>query len=90
MVRKRKSRKSSKVQKVQIVRKRSRKRGPRLNALLKPKLMVKMQYCDTISLNPGAAAITSHVFRAGSIFDPDLTGTGQLFIILDCARHYTG
>ncbi len=63
--------------------KRKRRRGPKLGALLKPKLMVKLRYVDTISIDPGAAATISHVFRANSIFDPDLTGTGHQPLLHD-------
>jgi len=42
-----------------------------------------MRYSDTITLNPGTAAITSHVFRVNSIFDPDLTGTGHQPLLHD-------
>ncbi len=73
-----------KIQKVQIVKaKRKRKRGPKIGALLKPKLMVKLRYVDTITIDPGAAAIGIHVFRANSIFDPDLTGTGHQPLLHD-------
>lgn len=75
---------SQKVQKVQIVKdKRKRRKGPRLGDILKPKLMVKLRYVDTITLNPASAAMASHVFRANSIFDPDLTGTGHQPLLHD-------
>lgn len=38
---------------------------------------VKMRYVDSIQLNPGAASVANYQFRANSIFDPDLTGTGH-------------
>lgn len=38
----------------------------------------KMRYCDTFTLDAGAAgAGVVHRFRANSIFDPDLTGAGH-------------
>lgn len=71
------SRKS--VQKVQIV-KSKRKRRKRMDVLVKNKFTTVLKYVDVISINPGSAATTSHVFRANGIFDPDLTGTGQFFL----------
>ncbi len=54
---------------------------------------VRMRYVDSFTLNPGVAGIAFHVFRANSIFDPDLTGGGhqpmnhdQLTVAYD---HYT-
>jgi len=37
----------------------------------------KLRYFDSIVLNAGAGAITSHLFRANSLFDPDYTGIGH-------------
>lgn len=72
------------VQRVMVVRpKRKRKRGPRLGALLKPKKMVKLRYVDTVSINPGAAAVAPHFFSANGIFDPDETGTGHQPLLHD-------
>lgn len=62
-----------------VARKRKRKRGaPKITRnVLSKKSIVKMNYVDTVSIDPGVAAITSHVFRANSIFDPDFTGIGH-------------
>ena len=38
---------------------------------------VKLRYCDSITLDPGIATTAKHAFRANSIFDPDVTGTGH-------------
>ncbi len=40
------------------------------------KQLVRMRYCDQIQLDPAIGAVANHVFRANSIFDTDLTGTG--------------
>ncbi len=57
------------------------------------KKMVKLRYCDTISINPAAGLTASHYFRANGMFDPDRTGAGhqplyydQLITMYD---HYT-
>lgn len=83
---------TSRVQKVVVVKPtRKRRRGPRLGALLSPKKMVKLRYVDTVSINPGAAAVLPHFFSANGIFDPDETGTGQIFLFyLTVLQHYTG
>ncbi len=71
---------TKKVQKVVIVKpKRHRRRAVAkiTRNVLSRKSVVKMQYADTITIDAGAAAITSHVFRANGLFDPDFTGTGH-------------
>ncbi len=71
-------RRSPKVQKVQIVKKKRRKRrGPKITPLVKNRTVAKLRYVDTISINAGSAAIASHVFRANGLFDCDVTGTGH-------------
>ena len=74
---------SKKVQPVVIVKPKRRRRGPKITRLLKDKTVAKLRYVDTISINPGSAAIASHVFRANSIFDPDSTGTGHQPLMRD-------
>ena len=72
------------VQKVQVVKPKRRRKGPKVTAnLLRQKQTVKMNYADTISLAPGAAAITNHAFRCNSIFDPDYTSTGHQPLLHD-------
>ncbi len=40
--------------------------------------IVRLRYVETFQLNPGAAGQAStHIFRANSIFDPNLTGVGH-------------
>lgn len=40
--------------------------------------LVKMRYCDVITLNPlTSGGMSKYQFRANSIFDPDYTGTGH-------------
>jgi len=78
------SRNKRNIQKVVVVKpKRKRKRGPKLGALLKKKMMVKLRYVDTVSLNAGSAAIVNHNFSANGIFDPDTTGTGHQPLLHD-------
>lgn len=36
-----------------------------------------MRYVVAVNIDPGIAAVGNHVFRANSIFDPDLTATGH-------------
>lgn len=40
-------------------------------------LVTTMRYSDIITLTSAAGAVTSNVFRMGSLFDPDSTGTGH-------------
>lgn len=63
--------------------KRRRRRGPKLGALLKPKLTVKLRYTDIVAINPASGGIATHVFRASSIFDPDSTGAGHQPLLHD-------
>ncbi len=63
--------------------KRRKRRGPKATPLLKNKFLTKLRYVDTISLDPGIAAITNHVFRCNSLFDPDSTGAGHQPLIFD-------
>lgn len=77
-------RRSKKVQKVQIVKaKRKKRRGPRITRMLKQKTTAHLRYVDVVSVNAGSAAIASHVFRANSIFDPDFTSTGHQPLMRD-------
>lgn len=39
--------------------------------------LVRLRYCQEVAINPPAAGIAAHVFRANSLFDPDLTTTGH-------------
>lgn len=38
---------------------------------------VKLKYVDVITMDPGAAVPVYYYYRANSLFDPDLTGTGH-------------
>lgn len=40
-------------------------------------LMVRHRYCDHVTLDCGLGTIATHVFRANSIYDSDVTGTGH-------------
>ncbi len=57
------------------------------------KKWVRLKYVDNITINPGAAAIGAHFFRANSLFDPDLTGVGHQPLNFDQLQlgydHYT-
>lgn len=79
---KRSRRKPARPTKVQIVKARRKRRGPKITRMLKDKTTAHLRYVDVVSLDTGAAAITSHVFRANSIFDPDFTTTGQIIFII--------
>ncbi len=39
--------------------------------------MVRMRYCDQITIDPAIGSVGTHQFRCNSIFDPDFTGTGH-------------
>lgn len=41
------------------------------------KVMAKLRYVDYITIDPPSAGVASYVFRATSLFDPDLTGVGH-------------
>ena len=41
------------------------------------KSLVKLRYCQRCAINPAAGVTNSYLFRANSLFDPDLTGTGH-------------
>jgi hypothetical protein len=45
--------------------------------VVKPGTIVKMKYTDLITLSNFAVGQDYHTFRAASIFDPDLTGSGH-------------
>ncbi len=62
---------------VVVVKQKRKRRGPRVSQPLKKKTVVKLRYVDTISIDPGVAAIASHDFLANGLFDPDNTGTGH-------------
>ncbi len=67
--------------KVTIKGTRRSKKAP--DKLLRKKFKTRLHYVDTVSIDAGAAAITSHVFRANGIFDPDFTGTGHQPLLRD-------
>ncbi len=57
---------------------RRRAYGPRVaNAGVTGKKMVKFRYVDEISIDPASGAMGEHLFRANSMFDPDVTGGGH-------------
>lgn len=39
--------------------------------------VVTLRYAENITLNPGLTTVDSHAFRLNSIYDPDVTGTGN-------------
>lgn len=41
------------------------------------KMMVRLKYVETFSLDPGIGGLATQVFRANSLFDPNLTGIGH-------------
>lgn len=73
----------AKVQKVQIVKsKRRRRKGPRVTQLLKDKNYARLRYVDTVAINSGVT-IAEHRFSANGLFDPDETGTGHQPLLFD-------
>lgn len=71
-----------------------RRKTVKINRPFADNKIVKMRYCDNITLDAGAAgAGVLHRFNANSVFDPDLTGTGHQPLGYDeCAvlwTHYT-
>lgn len=59
-------------------RKHAKRKFLRLDAPVPKTKLVKLRYCDTIELDPGATdAAVEHRFRANSVYDPDRTGTGH-------------
>lgn len=65
---------------------RSYKRSNKLRFQRSPiadKALVTFKYADQISIDPGAGTISSHFFRANSLYDPDLTGVGHQPLGLD-------
>lgn len=40
-------------------------------------IICKMRYSEEISVNPTIGGVTAYVFRANSLYDPNLTGTGH-------------
>lgn len=39
--------------------------------------LVKLRYCELVTLNAGAGTIATNVFRANSLFDPNSSGAGH-------------
>lgn len=50
---------------------------PRAPVSVPDSTVVVMRYCTSLSLFSGALNFDEHVYRGGSIFDPDFTGVGQ-------------
>ncbi len=70
------------VQKVQIVKTRRRRKGPKITKLLKNRTTAHLRYVDTIAIDSGVT-LASHVFAANGLFDPDITGTGHQPLMYD-------
>lgn len=54
-----------------------RLRGPKTSVYNNIPQLQNLRYCQEFTLNPGAGSIANQQFRAGSIFDPDVTGAGH-------------
>lgn len=65
------------VQKVEVVKPKRKKRGPKIQQLLQNKVTTKLKYVDLVTVDPGIAGIATHTFRANDTFDPDYSGTGH-------------
>lgn len=64
-------------------------KGVRSVEFAPPKKLVRMRYCSYVAINPVAGQMTSYVFRANSVYDPDLTGVGHQPSYYDqCAALY--
>lgn len=60
------------------LRRKVRHRRRRLPPLAFPKSkLVRLKYCDSVTLNPGATGVASHYFAANGLFRPDLTISGH-------------
>lgn len=40
-------------------------------------MKVTLRYCETVSVSPSGGVLSSYIFRANGIFDPNYTGTGH-------------
>lgn len=48
-----------------------------LRTPLPTKLLVKLKYYDTFTINPGLGTIGSYIFSANGMYDPNISGTGH-------------
>jgi len=71
------------VQKVQVVKAKRKRRGPRVTKLLKEKTVAKLKYSDIVSVNAPAGGIAKHTFRCNSCHDPDETTIGHQPLLWD-------
>ena len=60
----------------------ARRYGPRNQMVstrspIAKRAILKLRYCDDVSIDTTAGAAAGHVFRANSVFDPDLTAAGH-------------
>jgi len=68
----------SNYKKKQYNKKNTRARGKLVLSGFPQSKLVKMRYVDcNLTLDPGAGLITSHVYSANSVYDPDITATGH-------------
>lgn len=64
-------------------RRRKKRRGPKITKLLKDKTTAHLRYVDTVAVDAGSAGISSHVFSANGLFDPDVTSSGHQPLMYD-------
>jgi hypothetical protein len=49
-----------------------------LKNVISDRQLVKMRYCDTVTINPGIGGTpATHIFSANGIYDPDITAIGH-------------
>ena len=72
-----------KAQRVVIVKPKKKRKGPKITRILKNKTVASLKYVDVITIDAGVTPPGSHLFRANSLFDPDLTGTGHQSLMFD-------
>lgn len=51
--------------------------NPLLSTAFPDQKVVKMRYCQSVKLDPGAGVIATQVFSANGLYDVDITGTGH-------------
>lgn len=53
------------------------RRPSRIPSAIKPRNVRKLRYVDAVTISSASGLLASYDFRASSIYDPDITGTGH-------------